>query len=44
MFAESLGQIPGHRFTLLVEELIGNRHRSSADELGRLFELLNDPV
>jgi hypothetical protein len=43
MFAEDLGQIPGHRFTLLLEELIANRGRSSADELGRLFELLNDP-
>ncbi len=43
MFAEGLGQIPGHRFTLLVEDLIANPHRSSADELGRLFELLNDP-
>ena len=43
MFAEALGQIPGHRFTVLVEDLIANPHRSSADELGRLFELLNDP-
>lgn len=43
MFAEALGQIPGHRFSLLVEDLIANPHRSSADELGRLFELLNDP-
>ena len=43
MFAEDLGQIPGHRFTLLIEDLIANPHRSSADELGRLFELLNDP-
>jgi hypothetical protein len=43
MFAEDLGQIPGHRFKLLVEDLIANPHRSSADELGRLFELLNDP-
>lgn len=43
MFAEDLGQIPGHRFTLIVEDLIANPHRSSADELGRLFELLNDP-
>lgn len=43
MFAEDLGQIPGHRFTRLVEDLIANPHRSSADELGRLFELLNDP-
>jgi restriction-modification enzyme MmeI-like protein len=44
MFAEALGQIPGHRFSLLVEDLIANPHRSSADELGRLFELLNDPT
>ena len=43
MFAEDLGQIPGHRFTLLVEDLIANPRGSSADELGRLFELLNDP-
>jgi hypothetical protein len=43
MFAEDLGQIPGHRFRLLIEDLIANPHRSSADELGRLFELLNDP-
>lgn len=43
MFAEDLGQIPGHRFTLIVEDLIANPHRSSTDELGRLFELLNDP-
>jgi hypothetical protein len=44
MFAEDLGQIPGHRFTLLLEDLIANPQRSSADELGRLFELLNDPT
>jgi hypothetical protein len=43
MFAEDLGQIPGHRFTMIVEDLIANPHRSSADELGRLFEILNDP-
>jgi hypothetical protein len=43
MFAEDLGQIPGHRFTKIVEGLIANPHRSSADELGRLFEILNDP-
>ena len=43
MFAEDLGQIPGHRFAVLVEDLIANPRRSSADELGRLFELLNDP-
>jgi hypothetical protein len=43
MFAEDLGQIPAHRFTQLVEELIAGPQRSSADDLGRLFELLNDP-
>jgi hypothetical protein len=43
MFAEDLGQIPGHRFMLLLEDLIAHPQRSSADELGRLFELLNDP-
>ncbi len=42
MFAEDLGQIPGHRFKLLLEDLIANPRRSSADELGRLFELLGD--
>jgi hypothetical protein len=44
MFAEALGQIPEHRFSQLVEDLIASPHRSSADELGRLFELLNDPA
>jgi hypothetical protein len=44
MFAEDLGQIPGHRFTRIVEELIAHPQRSSADELGRLFEVLNDPA
>jgi hypothetical protein len=44
MFAEDLGQIPGHRFSRIVEELMSNPQRSSADELGRLFELLNDPA
>ena len=44
MLAEDLGQLPGHRFTRIVEELIANPQRSSADELGRLFEILNDPA
>ena len=43
MFAEDLGQIPGQGFTRVVDELIRNPQRSSADDLGRLFELLNDP-
>lgn len=43
MFAEDLGQIPGHRFTQIVETLLANSQRSSADELGQLFEWLNSP-
>ena len=43
MFAEDLGQLPGHGFTRIVEELLAAPRRSSADELGRLFELLDDP-
>jgi len=43
MFAEDLGQIPGHRFTRIVDELLAQRARSSADDLGGLFETLNDP-
>ncbi|MDQ3768788.1 MAG: N-6 DNA methylase [Actinomycetota bacterium] len=44
MFAEDLGQLPGRRFSVIVDELLRHRTRSSADELGRLFEVLNDPV
>jgi hypothetical protein len=43
MFAEDLGQIPGQGFTRLVDDLIANPRRSSADDLGRLFEYLDDP-
>jgi hypothetical protein len=43
MFAEDLGQIPGQGFTRVVDDLIANPRRSSADDLGRLFEYLNDP-
>lgn len=43
MFAEDLGQIPGQGFTRVVDDLIRSPQRSSADDLGRLFELLNDP-
>lgn len=43
MFAEDLGQIPGQGFTRIVDDLIANPQRSSADDLGRLFEYLNDP-
>jgi type II restriction/modification system DNA methylase subunit YeeA len=41
LFAEDLGQIPEHRFMRVVDELIANPRRSSADELGQLFTLLN---
>jgi MmeI, DNA-methyltransferase domain/MmeI, N-terminal domain/MmeI, target recognition domain/MmeI, helicase spacer domain len=42
MFAEDLGQIPGQGFTRVVDDLIANPRRSSADDLGRLFEYLDD--
>ena len=42
MFAEDLDQIPGQGFTRIVDELIANPRRSSADDLGRLFEYLSD--
>ncbi len=41
MFAEDLGQLESHLFTRIVEELIANHGRSSADDLGQLFEWLN---
>ncbi len=43
MFAEDLGQIPGQGFTRVIDDLIANPRRSSADDLGRLFEYLDDP-
>lgn len=43
MFAEDLGQIEGHLFTRIVEELIADTRRSSADDLGGLFGWLNRP-
>ena len=43
LFAEDLGQVPEHRFTRVIEELISSPHRSSADELGNLFTWLNTP-
>ena len=41
MFAEDLGQLPEHRFTAIVDDLIADPRRSSADDLYRLFEWLN---
>jgi len=43
MFAEDLGQIPGHRFTRIVDALLAQGGRSSADDLGGLYTILNDP-
>lgn len=41
MFAEDLGQLEGHVFTRLLEDLIDQPRRSSADELGSLFNWLS---
>jgi hypothetical protein len=43
LFAEDLGQLEGHLFTQLIDDLIANPQRSSADDLGQLFEWLNRP-
>jgi len=43
MFAEDLHMLPGHLFTRLVESLLTERSRSSADDLGRLFRYLAEP-
>jgi hypothetical protein len=41
MFAEDLGQLEGQLFTRLIDELLEHPERSSADDLGLLFEWLN---
>ena len=43
LFAEDLGQLEEHIFRRLVDDLIANPGRSSADDLGGLFEWLNRP-
>jgi hypothetical protein len=43
MFAEDLGQLEGHLFSQIIDDLIANPRRSSADDLGQLFEWLNRP-
>lgn len=43
LFAEDLGQLEGHLFSRIVDQLIANPQRSSADDLGRLFAWLNRP-
>ncbi len=42
MFAEDLGMLPGRLFTRLLDGLIDDPRRSSADDLGQLFRHLND--
>ena len=43
MFAEDLHMLPSHVFTRVVQELAADPSRSSADDLGRLFEYLATP-
>ena len=43
MFAEDLHMLPSHLFTRVVQELSADTSRSSADDLGRLFEYLATP-
>src|SRR3990172_4113874 len=43
LFAEDLGQLPSHAFTRIVDGLLASPSRSSADDLGGLFTVLNDP-
>lgn len=44
MFAEDLEQLPGNLFSRIVGDLIASEgKRSSADDLGGLFEVLNKP-
>lgn len=43
LFAEDLGQLEGHLYTRIVDGLIDDRRRSSADDLGQLFHWLNRP-
>ncbi|MBK5232632.1 MAG: class I SAM-dependent DNA methyltransferase [Thermoleophilia bacterium] len=41
MFAEDLGQLERQLFTRIVDDLLANPQRSSADDLGGLFRWLN---
>lgn len=43
LFAEDLGQLEGHLYTRIVDGLIEDPRRSSADDLGGLFSWLNRP-
>ncbi len=43
MFAEDLQMLPSHLFTRLLDGLLKDPARSSADDLGQLFRWLNEP-
>ncbi|MGH3050044.1 MAG: type IIL restriction-modification enzyme MmeI, partial [Gaiellaceae bacterium] len=43
MFAEDLHMLPSHLFTRVLQVLLEDPSRSSADDLGRLFEYLATP-
>lgn len=43
LFAEDLGQLEGHLFTRIIDQLIESPQRSSADDLGQLFAWLDRP-
>lgn len=43
MFAEDLQMLPAHLFTRVVDSLLREPARSSADDLGALFRYLNEP-
>lgn len=42
MFAEDLGEIPNQAFTRIVQGLVDTSKRSSRDDLGGLFRILNE--
>lgn len=44
MFAEDLGLLPNNVLSRVLEGLIKESHRSSADELGQLFRYLAEPA
>lgn len=43
MFAEDLQMLPSHLFTRVVDQLLQHPERSSADDLGLLFQYLDEP-
>ena len=43
MFAEDLGLLPGRMLSKLLDGLVKDPSRSTADDLGRLFEVLAEP-